>query len=40
MVKIKTDNQTRTAEPLPDDLRNTLIDIHADVRTNSSQFGK
>jgi hypothetical protein len=43
---IEADNQTRTAEELvllasrhPDDLRNALITIRADVRTNVSQVG-
>jgi hypothetical protein len=38
IVKIKADNQTRTAgDPLPDHLRNAVITIGADVHTNLNQ---
>ncbi len=40
IVTIKADSQTRTAAgPLPDDLRNALIKIRAEVRSNLSQVG-
>ena len=40
IVKIRADNQTRTtADPLPDDLPNTLIKTRLTHRTNMSQAG-
>jgi hypothetical protein len=36
-VKIDADNQTASTDPLPDDPRNALLTIRADIRTNASQ---